>query len=88
MANEKRFEDLNAQELREGVAAWLRSTQPTPPAEPLPPGIKDTDSDKAKETASQCYANAIMAKQPGSWTVEEREYMRWHTNAALKGLGY
>lgn len=86
--DEKRIEDMTAAELRAGVTDFFKASQPGPAPAPLAPGMAATDTDKARETAGQLYAESIMKRPTGTWTAEERAFIRASTHSALRDLGY
>jgi hypothetical protein len=88
MEDTKPFELLTTSELREALTEYERAARPATASAPLPPGMSPQDSPKAQETASQLYAESILAKPAGPWTPAEREFIRANIGSALRDLGY
>jgi hypothetical protein len=86
--DEKQYTEMTREELREAIAEYERGARPVQSGATLPPGITAQDSPKAQETASQLYAESILAKPAGSWTPAEREFIRANIGSALRDLGY
>jgi hypothetical protein len=82
MADEKRFEDLTIEELRSGVAEYMRAQQQTS-RPPDAPGCESL-SDKAREGARDAYTSHIMNKPAGQISETEREFLRQSIAFALK----
>jgi hypothetical protein len=85
---DKDISQMTAAELRAALAEYERGTQPATAPAPLPPGITADMSPKSQDTASQLYAESILRKGAGSWTPEEREFIRGNIGSALRDLGY
>ncbi len=83
---EKTIDQMNAAELRAALNQYNHAQHPAPA--PLPPGISADLPQKAQDTASDLYGQAILSKPAGALTPEERAYLRGSIGAALRDLGY
>jgi hypothetical protein len=63
-------------DLLKKVREYFAQQQRPKPQQPLPPNISPEDSEPTRETACELYFDPIMRKDAGSWTPEEREFIR------------
>jgi hypothetical protein len=73
---DKNINEMNREELRAALADYERSTHPAQKHVHRAPGMTAQDSEEAQETASKLYLDAIMRKDAGQLTPEDRAFLR------------
>lgn len=80
-----KFDGMSSAELRAALAEYERQGSPAAPPAPVAPGMEGL-SQKAQETASELYAEAILRKPTNTWTPAEREFIRAGINQTLRDM--
>ena len=88
MENDKPIELMTTAELREAMQIYYRQSQTPAAALPQAPALKGSETPAVQDNVNGLFASHVMAKPTGSWTPAEKEFIRSHTAAALKDLGY
>ena len=85
---EKSLDEMSSAELRAALAEYAKDARPQPKPI-LVPGIITPDmTPEAQETSAKLYAEWILRKAPGTWTPQERDFMRRALADSLKEYGY
>jgi hypothetical protein len=83
---ERDRELLTTDGLRLAVQEYHRQALPQAAPLPLAPTSKPTDTPKAQQAATDAYLELLMKKPCGELTAAEREFLRLHVAAVVRGL--
>lgn len=77
------FDGMSGTDIQKALADWVKQSRPARPQRQDAPGTLPGESDKSRANAAELYGKALLRKEPGQLTRNEREWLRADIAAAL-----